>query len=148
ASHPRLLFVPARDDVGVGRARAAPRLVALRRLAPRRHGVVALPLAFAATHRVVDGVHHRTAHGRAKSLPAHAPSLADGDVVVVEVAALPDGGHALDRYQPNLARGQLERGALAFLGQELRLRAGAAADLRATAGVQLDVVHERPERDV
>src|SRR4029453_9337940 len=26
ASHPRLLFLPARDDVGVGRARAAPRL--------------------------------------------------------------------------------------------------------------------------
>src|SRR4029453_17038213 len=131
ASHPRLLFLPARDDVGVGRARAAPRLVALGRLAPRCHGVVALALALAATHRVVDRVHHGAAHGRPESLPAHAPGLADRHVLVIQVADLADGGHALDGHQPDFAGRQLERGPLAFLGQQLGLRARAAADLRA-----------------
>src|SRR6266850_3629627 len=130
ASHAsRLLFLPPRDDVGVAGPGAPPRLVALGRLAPRRHRVIALALALAAAHRVVDRVHDRAAHRRPEALPAHAAGLADRHVLVIEVADLPDGGHAVERDQPYLARGQPQRGPVALLGQELRLGAGAAAHL-------------------
>src|SRR5215470_423841 len=42
ASHPRLLFLPSRHDPRVRRPRAPSSLVALGRLAPRRHRVVSL----------------------------------------------------------------------------------------------------------
>src|SRR5207245_5605194 len=45
-------------------------------------------------------------------------------------------------------RGQLERGALAFLCQKLGLGARAPAELRTAAGLELDVVHERTDRNV
>src|SRR4029453_16650110 len=143
-----LLFLPPCDDVGVGGPRTPPRLVALGRLAPRRHRVVTLALALATTHRVVHRVHDGAAHGRAEAAPAHAPGLADRDVLVVEVADLADGGHAVYGDQPDLARGQSQRGAVAFLGEQLRLGSGAAAELGAAARVQLDVVHQRADRDV
>src|SRR6267142_1646383 len=148
ASHPRLLFLPTRDDGGVAGPGAPPRLVALGGLAPWRHRVIALALALAAAHRVVDRVHDRAAHRGPEALPAHAPGLADRDVLVIEVADLAHGGHAVERDQPHLARGQPQRRAGAFLGEQLGLGAGTAAHLRAAAGLQLDVVHERADRDV
>src|SRR5438876_144883 len=131
--HRRLLFLPSRHDVAVRGPRPATGLVALGGLAPRGHRVIALALALAAAHRVVDGVHHRAAHRRAEAEPAHPARLPDRYVLVVEVAHLPDRRHAVDRHHPHLARRQLERRPLALLRQELRLRAGAPAHLRATA---------------
>src|SRR5688572_13817495 len=52
----RLLLLPSSDDVLVGRL-VVPRLVALRRLAPRRLRVIALRSPLTATVRMVDGVH-------------------------------------------------------------------------------------------
>src|SRR5437773_168457 len=52
-SHAPLLFLSPRHDHGIRRTRAPARLVALGRLAPRGHRVVALALALAAAHRVV-----------------------------------------------------------------------------------------------
>src|SRR5881628_241492 len=77
-----------------------------------------------------------------------APRLAERDVLVVEVADLTDGRHARERHHPHLARGELQRGPVTLLGQELRLSARAPAELRAAPGLELDVVHERPERDI
>src|SRR2546422_900501 len=56
--------------------------------------------------------------------------------------------HAVDRHHPHLARRQLERRPLALLRQELRLRAGAPAHLRAAARLELHVVNERADRDI
>src|SRR2546428_407947 len=133
--HRRLLFLPSRHDVAVRGPRPATGLVALGRLAPRGHRVIALALALAAAHRVVDGVHHRAAHRRAEAEPAHPARLPDRYVLVIEVAHLPDRRHAVDRHHSHLARRQLERRPLALLRQELRLRAGAPAHLRAAAAV-------------
>src|SRR5436309_14673924 len=105
----RLLFLPARDDVGVAGPGAPARLVALGGLAPRRHRVVALALALAAPHRVVDRVHRGAPHGRAEPQPPLAAGLADRHVLVVEVADLPHGGHADERDHADLARRQFER---------------------------------------
>src|SRR6266508_4061073 len=49
---------------------------------------------------------------------------------------------------PTVARGQLEVGVVALLGQELGERAGAPAELAALARLELDVVQEGAERDV
>src|SRR6266581_980566 len=119
-----LLLRPARHDVAVRRAGAAPRLVALGRLAPGSHRMVALALALAAAHRMIDGIHDGAAHGGPEPLPAHPARLAHGHVLVVEV------------------------GVVAFLGQELGQGARAPAELPALARLQLDVVHERAEGDV
>src|SRR5262249_14497923 len=146
-SHAALLFLSPRHDHRIRGTRAPPRLVALGRLAPRRHRVVALALTLTATHRVIDRVHHGAPHRRPESAPAHAPGLADGHVLVVQVADLTDGGHAVDRDVTHLARRQLQRRAIAFLGQKLRLRAGAATELRPPAPLKLDVVHERADRN-
>src|SRR2546422_31103 len=112
--HRRLLFLPSRHDVAVRGPRPATGLVALGGLAPRGHRVIALALALAAAHRVVDGVHHRAAHRRAEAEPAHPTRLPDRYVLVVEVAHLPDRRHAVDRHHPHLARRQLERRPLAL----------------------------------
>src|SRR5438132_2096270 len=146
--HRRLLFLPSRHDVAVRGPRAATGLVALGGLAPRGHRVVALALALAATHRVVDRVHHRAAHRRAKAEPAHPARLADRHVLVVEIADLADRRHAADRHHPHLARRQLECRPLALFRQELRLCAGAPAHLGAATRLELHVVDERADRDV
>src|SRR5438094_8320902 len=134
---PVLLFLPSRHDRAIRRPGAATGLVPLRRLAPRSHRMIALPLALAAAHRVIDGIHHRAAHRRTEAAPANPTRLADRDVLVVEVAHLPDGRHARERDQAHLARGQLERGSLAFLREKLGLGARAPAELRAAAGLEL-----------
>src|SRR5712691_1465312 len=143
-----LLLRPARHDVAVGRASAAPRLVALGRLAPGSHRMVALALTLAPAHRMIDGIHDRAAHGGPEPLPAHPARFAHGYVLVVEIADLSDGGHALELDLTHLARGQLEVGMVAFLGQELGQGARAPAELPTLARLQLDVVHERAERNV
>src|SRR6266850_101819 len=145
---PPLLFLPSRHDEAIRRSGAAPGLVTLRRLAPWGHRMVALALALAAAHRMIDGIHHRAADRRTEAAPADPPRLADRDVLVVEVADLADGRHAPERDQPHLAGWQLERRAVALLRQELGLSARAPAELRAAAGLELDVVDERADRDV
>src|SRR5262245_33023384 len=87
---PGLLFLPARQDAAIRGPGPAPSLVALGGLAPRGHRVVALSLALAAPHRMIDGVHHRPPHGGTEAAPAYAPGLAHGDVLVVEVPHLAD----------------------------------------------------------
>src|SRR5438046_4271063 len=148
ASHPRLLFLPSRHDPRVRRPRAPSGLVALGRLAPRSHGVIPLPLALAAAHGMVDWVHDRAAHCRPEATPTHAASLADRDVLVVEVAHLTDRGHAVETDEADLTGRQLQRRAVAFLGQELSLSTGASAELGTTSRLELDVVHERADRNV
>src|SRR5262245_50554098 len=127
------LLGPPRHDVAVGRPRTAPGLVALRRLAPGRHRMIALPLALAAAHRVIDGVHHRAAHRRPEPLPPHAAGLADRDVLVIEIADLADRRHAVELHLADLAGRELQVRVVAFLGQELGKRARAPAELATLA---------------
>src|SRR5438874_12527519 len=95
----------AADDQLVGFLVLAARALAERRHAPGRHRVAAaLRLALAASVRVVDGVHRRAAHRGAHALPAAAARLAAGDVLVVDVADLPDRRPAGERHPAQLAR--------------------------------------------
>src|SRR5690348_9292783 len=104
-----LLLSSAVDDEVVGPLVVAC-LVTARRLAPRCDRVTpAGSLAFAAAVRMVDRVHGDAPIVRALAQPARASGLADGDVLVVEVADLSDGGHAIHHYAARLARRQLQQ---------------------------------------
>ncbi len=86
-----LLLAAAADDELIRGRLLRPGLVALGRLAPRRHRVTAAGgLAFTTTERVVDRVHGHAAHVRTLAQPAAAAGLADRHVLVVEVADLAD----------------------------------------------------------
>src|SRR5262249_44065618 len=135
-------------DHGV-RALVGPRLVALRRLAPGRHRVTATGgLALAAAHRVVDGVHHHAAVVRPEAQVADAARLAVRDVLVLEVADLPDGGVAVDVHLAPLAAGEAHLRVAALARHQLGAGARRAHHLPALAGAQLDVVHLRAEGDL
>src|ERR1700733_4349662 len=148
SERPMLLALPLADD-HLGGALVAARLLAHRHLAPRRRGRAARRRArFTAAVRVVDGVHRDTAHRRALPEVALAAGLADDLVLVIEIAELADGGAADDQDAPDFARRHAHLRVVAFLGHELRGAAGAAHELAALAGLQLDVVDDGAERDV
>src|SRR5256885_16774637 len=54
----------------------------------------ALPILTAA-HRVINRVHHHAADMRATSLPTRASSFATGDIHVIDIADLADGGETV-----------------------------------------------------
>src|ERR1044072_1524189 len=125
------------------------RLVAARRLAPRRHRVTAARgLALAAAVRVVDGVHRNAAHRRADAVPARAAGLAIRDILMLDVADLPHGRVADDRHTEHFARGHAHLRVVAFLRDELPEAARRADELAALTGTQFDVVNLRAQRDV
>src|SRR5436190_11189277 len=145
---PLHLFLPTLHDEAV-RVLAVPRLVALGRLAPRRHRVTAARgLALAAAERVIHRVHRHAAHVWTLTEPAAPPSLADRNVLVIEVAHLADRGHALDEHLADFARGQLHRRVFAFARHQLHRRAGTARHLTALARPQLHVVDHGAEGNV
>ena len=67
---------------------------------------------------------------------------------MVDVPDLADRRAAGERHAPHLAGREPEHAVAVVLRDELDSGAGAACELSATAGLQLDVVDERPRRDV
>src|SRR5262245_23005986 len=94
------------DDELVARL-LLPGAQAHRRLSP---GGLGLPadggLTLATAVGMVAGVHRRAAHGGAPAEPAGPPGLPQGDVLVVDVAQLADGGGAAGVYPAQLAGGE------------------------------------------
>src|SRR5712691_1124248 len=98
-------------------------LEALGGLSPWRHGVPAAGgLAFPAAERMVHRVHRHAAHVRPLAQPSAAPRLADGNVLVIEIADLADGRHSVDEDLAYLARRQLHRCVLTLSRDELHRR--------------------------
>src|SRR5687768_7634292 len=139
--------VPTADDQLVALVLLDAGAQAHRRAAPhglRRHAGRLLALATAV--RMVARVHRRATHLRPSAHVARATGLADLLVLVVEVAHLADGRHALDAHAAHLVRRQPDGGEAPFLGEQLRAASGAAHDLPAAAGDELDVVDLGAER--
>src|SRR5688572_12195958 len=105
-------------------------------------------LAFAAAVRVVDRVLSHAAHGRANAAPPLRTGFADLAQVVLVVTDLADRGAAVDVHLAHLAGAHAHRHVLAFARDDLHGRACAARELRALAGLHLEAVHERADRDV
>ena len=97
---------------------------------------------------MVIRVHRNTARLRTASEPAAAACLTDGDVLMLEVANLPDRRTAVDVHAANLARRHTQECVVAFLCHELCGRARAADELCALADLQLDGMDDRTERDI
>ena len=98
-------------------------------------------LALATAVRVVDRVHHDAAHRRADAAPALGARLAVAAQVVFVVADFADRGAAVDVHLAHLGRAQADRARTCLRApRAARERAGAARDLAALAGLQLDVV--------
>ena len=136
------------DDVAVGCLVLLACAVAERRHAPRGHRVAAGGRrALAAAVRVVDRVHRRAAGLRADAHVALAPGLADLDVLVIGVADRADRAAAVLAHEAHLAGRQAQRRHPVLARHELDARAGGAAHLAAAAGLQLDVVDDRADRD-
>src|SRR5512138_1615309 len=116
-SPPGALLAPL-HDVPVGLLPPGPRLHLA--LAPRAARMAAArALALATPQRVVVRIHRDAPHRGADAEPAGAPGLAQRDVLVLEVAQLPERGHALQPDLPHLARGQPQQAVRALLGHEL-----------------------------
>src|SRR5262249_21757409 len=123
--------------------------VTLGQVAPRVDRMAAFAgLAFAATVRVVDRVHHHAADGRADAHVALDTGLAQLAQAVLLVGDFADGGTALDVDLADLTGAHADLGVGAFAGQQRGRRAGRTSDLRALAGLQLDAVDRGTHRDV
>jgi hypothetical protein len=57
-------------------------------------GITLSRLSFAATMRVVDRIHHYTAHIRTSAQPSIAACLPNINILVIRIPNLPDGCHA------------------------------------------------------
>src|SRR5262252_8743608 len=105
-------------------------------------------LAFAAAVRMVDRVHRDAAHRRTDTAPALRAGLADLAQVVLFVAELADGRATVHVHFAHLARPQPSRDVFALARDDLHRGARAARELRALAGLELEAVHLRAERNV
>jgi hypothetical protein len=145
-----LVGLATTDDHVVRSLLRVTRLVALRRLAPRRHrrtagGVV---LALAAAMRVIDRVHDRTTNGRTDATPALAASLADNDVGVFGIADLADRCTAGEEHAAHLGGRHAQDCVLALLAHELDGGACGTGDCCALARLELDSVDQRTDRNL
>src|SRR6202030_3915909 len=131
-------------------ALVATRLLALGLQTPRAHRMrVALAgLAFAATVRMVDRVHHDAADGGAHAEPTDRSGLAEHPQVVLVVSDLADGGAAVDMNLAHFAGFQTHAGIHALARRELRGPAGTARQLAALTDLEFDVVDRAAHRDV
>src|SRR6202034_2644482 len=104
-----LALIPARHDKHIGPL-VITSLIATSRLTPRRHWMTsARGLTFTTTVRVIDRVHRNAAVGWANALPPVASSLTNRDILVIGIANLANGRHALHEHLARLARGQLQK---------------------------------------
>src|ERR1700722_12525975 len=110
--------------------------------------MVALGASLATAVWMVDRIHRHPAYVRALAQMAAAAGFANRNILVVQVADLPDSRAALGLHHPLLARGQLEKRELALFRHQLRSRPGAAYQLRASTGLELHPMHHCAERDV
>src|SRR5262249_47803843 len=72
--------------------------------------------------RMIAGIHRDAAHVRPAPEPPHPPCLAVRQVLVLEIAHLPDGGTARETHAPQLRRRQLQERVVALLRHQLDRR--------------------------
>src|SRR5262249_14852132 len=98
----RLRFLPTAHDECIGPLVVAG-LKAPRWLAPRRHRMTSTGgLAFTTAMRVIDWIHRDAAIVRTSAAPAHTTCFANGDVLVIRITYLANGGHAVLQHLAGL----------------------------------------------
>src|SRR5882724_8391634 len=134
----------------VVRALVVTGLEALGVLTPWRHGVrIALArLALTTTVWVIDRVHRETAYRRANTEPSLRAGLAVAAEVVLVVTNFAKRCAAVDMHLARLTRLQTQIGVNPFACGERHRASCATCHLAALAGLHLDVVHDRADRNV
>ena len=120
------------------------------RLAPRcnRAGSADGRLAFTTAVRMVVGVHDRTSYGRSDALVTGASCLTEVNILMIDVAYLTDGSHAVKGDPSHLARGKSYESVTVLLAHELSHIAGRSYELSALAVIKLNVVDECTNGDI
>ncbi len=104
-------------------------------------------VTFTTTVRVVDRVHRRTTDMGPNTQPSRTSGLANGDVLMIDIADLSDRRHTLDMDTSHLARWQTHGRVVAFLCHQLSRRASGADNLTAATTLQFDVMDLRTQRN-
>ena len=108
---------------------------------------IALPgLSLTAAVRMVDRIHDDSTNVWPTAEPSRAPRFADGNILMIEIADLPDGRHTGSQNSPHLPGLQSHLHIAFFAAHNLGKTAGAADQLPALARLQLDVVDRGPQR--
>ena len=97
---------------------------------------------------MIHGIHGNAAIVRTLSQPAGASRLADGNVLVIEIAYLTDRGHAILGNFAGLARRQLNQRIFFFLSDQLRRSTRRAHHLTTLARLQFHIVDLGAGRDI
>src|SRR3954452_2092777 len=143
-----LLRVTATDDELI-RCLVVTGAGTLGRLAPRGNRMTAARgPAFTTAMRVVDRVLGDAAGQRALAEPAVAAGLGEALVGIVRVGHRADRRHAVRADIALLARVQADDDHAAIAPDDLDIGAGGTCDLAAFAGLQLDIVDDRADRNL
>jgi hypothetical protein len=103
-------------------------------------GITLPRLSFAAAMRVVDRIHHDTTHMRASAQPSIPTCLPHINILMVRIANLPNGRHARRKDSPHFTGPESHLDILAITSHDLSGAAGAANQLTALSGLQLDIM--------
>ena len=105
-------------------------------------------LSFAASMRVIVGVHDRTTDGGTDTEVSRLARLTDADDLVFEIADLADSGFTFERNKSHFARRHLQSGVCALFCHNLSGDTCRASYLSASAGLKLDRVNDGTYGDV
>jgi hypothetical protein len=81
-------------------------------------------LAFAATHRMINGIHYYAAYMRLLTHPSFPAGFADADIFVLVVAYLANGSHAFNEHLAYFTGRKSYLSIVAFLRHQLAICAG------------------------
>src|SRR5689334_9664004 len=105
------------------------RLVAERGLTPRRHRMISLNPALAATMGMIHGIHHDPTNRRTNSDVPVPACFSDRHVFVIEIADLTDCGRAIHIHEPHLTGWKFDVSIPGFFCNNLCGSAGTACHL-------------------
>jgi hypothetical protein len=106
-------------------------------------GVTLPGLTFAATVRMVDWIHHDTAHVRPPTQPPVPAGLPDINIFMIRIPYLSDGCQAGCQDFPHFTRSQPHLNILAVTAHHLRSPTGATNQLPTFSWLQLDIMNRR-----
>src|ERR1700676_3478335 len=129
-----LLLLAALQNETIARFVFAARLESFRELPPR-------------THRMIDRIHGHAAHMRTPPTPTRASGFSARHIHMIDISNLTDRCVSVFVNAANFAGRHFYKRVTAFEVVQSGLLTGAARNLSAAAGRQLDVVNARAERN-
>src|SRR3989337_1620434 len=105
-------------------------------------------LSFTSAERMVNGIHGHASNDGPPTEPSISAGLAQGNILVFDIAHLTDGSITILEDQPNLPRRKLNMGISSLFRHQLSIGSRAAYDLTPFSSFQLDVMNQRSSRNI